>query len=73
MQAVFVILYYGCCHAHYIIHTLSLLQCSNLIFGATDYTTAIDMWSVGCILGVLLGQVGFCICFVDFSALRFHY
>uniref|UniRef100_A0A2P2M3Z2 non-specific serine/threonine protein kinase n=1 Tax=Rhizophora mucronata TaxID=61149 RepID=A0A2P2M3Z2_RHIMU len=29
----------------------------ELIFGATEYTTAIDMWSVGCILAeLLLGQ-----------------
>lgn len=31
----------------------------ELIFGATEYTTAIDMWSVGCVLAeLLLGQVG---------------
>ena len=30
----------------------------ELIFGATDYTTAIDIWSVGCVLAeLLLGQV----------------
>lgn len=30
----------------------------ELIFGATEYTTAIDMWSVGCVLAeLLLGQV----------------
>eukprot|EP00127_Corallochytrium_limacisporum_P004034 Clim_evm83s156 gene=Clim_evmTU83s156 len=29
----------------------------ELIFGATDYTTAIDIWSSGCVLGeLLLGQ-----------------
>ncbi|GLT33905.1 hypothetical protein SLA2020_084580 [Shorea laevis] len=29
----------------------------ELIFGATDYTTAIDIWSAGCVLGeLLLGQ-----------------
>lgn len=29
----------------------------ELIFGATDYTTAIDIWSVGCVLAeLLLGQ-----------------
>lgn len=29
----------------------------ELIFGATDYTTAIDIWSVGCVMGeMLLGQ-----------------
>jgi serine/threonine protein kinase len=34
----------------------------ELIFGATEYTTAIDIWSVGCVLAeLLLGQVGsFC-------------
>lgn len=26
----------------------------ELIFGATEYTTAIDMWSVGCVLAELL-------------------
>lgn len=31
----------------------------ELIFGATEYTTAIDVWSVGCVLAeLLLGQVG---------------
>lgn len=30
----------------------------ELIFGATEYTTAIDMWSVGCVLAELfIGQV----------------
>ena len=29
----------------------------ELIFGATDYTTAIDVWSIGCVLAeMLLGQ-----------------
>jgi serine/threonine protein kinase len=34
----------------------------ELIFGATEYTTAIDIWSAGCVLAeLLLGQVGsFC-------------
>lgn len=31
----------------------------ELIFGATEYTTAIDIWSAGCVLAeLLLGQVG---------------
>lgn len=30
----------------------------ELIFGATEYTTSIDIWSAGCILAeLLLGQV----------------
>ncbi|KAG4981711.1 hypothetical protein JHK87_026460 [Glycine soja] len=30
----------------------------ELIFGATEYTTAIDIWSAGCVLGeLMLGQV----------------
>lgn len=30
----------------------------ELIFGATDYTTSIDIWSAGCVLAeLLLGQV----------------
>ncbi|KAH9732827.1 Shaggy-related protein kinase theta [Citrus sinensis] len=30
----------------------------ELIFGATEYTTAIDMWSIGCVLAeLLLGQI----------------
>lgn len=30
----------------------------ELIFGATEYTSAIDIWSVGCVLAeLLLGQV----------------
>lgn len=29
----------------------------ELIFGATDYSAAIDMWSVGCVMAeLLLGQ-----------------
>lgn len=29
----------------------------ELIFGATDYTAAIDIWSVGCVLAeLMLGQ-----------------
>lgn len=33
----------------------------ELIFGATEYTTAIDIWSAGCVLGeLLLGQVSTC-------------
>ena len=33
----------------------------ELIFGATEYTTAIDVWSVGCVLAeLMLGQVGGC-------------
>lgn len=32
----------------------------ELIFGATEYTFAIDIWSVGCVLAeLLLGQVIF--------------
>lgn len=31
----------------------------ELIFGATEYTTAIDMWSAGCVMAeLLLGRVG---------------
>lgn len=35
----------------------------ELIFGATEYNTAIDIWSAGCVLAeLLLGQVGvFCV------------
>lgn len=30
----------------------------ELIFGATEYTTAIDMWSAGCVMAeLLLGKV----------------
>ena len=34
----------------------------ELIFGATEYTTSIDIWSAGCVLAeLLLGQVShFC-------------
>ena len=33
----------------------------ELIFGATEYTTSIDMWSAGCVLAeLLLGQVSSC-------------
>lgn len=26
----------------------------ELLFGATEYTTAVDMWSIGCIFGELI-------------------
>jgi len=30
----------------------------ELIFGATEYTTSVDIWSAGCVLAeLLLGQV----------------
>lgn len=33
----------------------------ELIFGATEYTTSIDIWSAGCVLAeLLLGQVSIC-------------
>lgn len=36
----------------------------ELIFGATEYTTSIDIWSVGCVLAeLLLGQVSNFCCF----------
>ena len=39
----------------------------ELIFGATQYTTAIDMWSTGCVLAeFLLGEVCSIIFVVDF-------
>ena len=31
-----------------------ILQGSELIFGATDYSTAIDVWSSGCVMAELL-------------------
>jgi serine/threonine protein kinase len=35
----------------------------ELIFGATEYTSSIDIWSGGCVLAeLLLGQVGSFIC-----------
>lgn len=38
------------CSRHY--------RAPELIFGATEYTTSIDMWSAGCVLAeLLLGQV----------------
>jgi len=47
----------------------------ELIFGATEYTTAIDIWSAGCVLGeLLLGQVTsfFCVFLVKLH-LKFMY
>lgn len=39
----------------------------ELIFGATEYTFAIDIWSVGCVLAeLLLGQVVFIVEFNSF-------
>ncbi|RRT62267.1 hypothetical protein B296_00041514 [Ensete ventricosum] len=34
----------------------------ELIFGATEYTTSIDIWSAGCVLAeLLIGQVALCL------------
>lgn len=42
----------------------------ELIFGATEYTTSIDIWSAGCVLAeLLLGQVRL---FPPFPILTFH-
>lgn len=46
----------------------------ELIFGATEYTNAIDMWSVGCVMAeLLLGQVGLHFsCCLKYEVLRHH-
>lgn len=50
----------------------------ELIFGATEYTTAIDIWSTGCVMAeLLLGQVMQCLkkchyIFLISSFIRFH-
>lgn len=33
---------------------LSRGRAPELLFGATEYTTAVDMWSIGCIFGELI-------------------
>lgn len=44
----------------------------ELIFGATEYTTAIDIWSVGCVLAeLLLGQVGVCLYTKDIKEVKY--
>ncbi|KAE8679259.1 Shaggy-related protein kinase NtK-1 [Hibiscus syriacus] len=44
----------------------------ELIFGATEYTTAIDIWSAGCVLAeLLLGQVY--LCFKNFGCSSLSY
>lgn len=41
----------------------------ELIFGATEYTTAIDIWSTGCVMAeLLLGQVACKFKFIYFLA-----
>lgn len=41
----------------------------ELIFGATEYTSAIDIWSVGCVLAeLLLGQVSETLIFLLFTS-----
>ena len=53
----------------------------ELIFGATEYTTSIDIWSAGCVFAeLLLGQVSGCekfifCCYQEFSQCFFkvHY
>lgn len=46
----------------------------ELIFGATEYTTAIDVWSVGCVLAeLLLGQVHALLCSIAFSEIYVLY
>ena len=38
-------------------HCSRYYRAPELIFGATDYTAAIDVWSVGCVMAeLLLGQ-----------------
>jgi cell division cycle 2-like len=29
-------------------------RCPELLLGATEYTTAVDIWSVGCIFGEMI-------------------
>ncbi|KAL6330233.1 hypothetical protein AAG906_040155 [Vitis piasezkii] len=41
-------------HAKHIIHLFSLLPAPELIFGATEYTTSIDIWSAGCVFPCFL-------------------
>jgi serine/threonine protein kinase len=42
----------------------------ELIFGATEYSTSIDIWSAGCVLAeLLLGQVGFLHLMIDLLCL----
>ncbi|RRT50184.1 hypothetical protein B296_00030160, partial [Ensete ventricosum] len=43
----------------------------ELIFGATEYTTAIDMWSTGCVLAeFLIGKVIWHSCFFGGSSTK---
>jgi len=35
---------------------LFYFRAPELLLGATEYTTAIDMWSVGCIFGELVNK-----------------
>ena len=53
-------------------HLLILTSCRapELIFGATDYTTNIDVWSAGC---VFAGEWRFCISSQEFSLMCFLY
>jgi len=46
----------------------------ELIFGATEYTSAIDIWSAGCVLGeLLLGQVSiYMLVMSDYGLFRIH-
>jgi hypothetical protein len=34
----------------------SLLLQPELLLGSTDYTTSVDMWAIGCIMGELTGE-----------------
>lgn len=34
--------------------TAIFFSAPELLFGATEYTTAVDMWSIGCIFGELI-------------------
>ena len=41
------------------VYQQNVFRAPELIFGATDYTTNIDVWSAGCVFAeLMLGQVG---------------
>lgn len=58
MTQLVVTLWYRCAHSisREGVHGLTqrLCRAPELLFGATEYTTAVDMWSIGCIFGELI-------------------
>lgn len=48
---------FACCNVFSCIYVTRWYRCPELLFGARNYGTGVDMWAVGCILAELLLRV----------------